>query len=261
MHSYLDAHPAIGMSQVKELNYFVDQYNWGRGIEWYRSWFDPELPVRGESSPMYAMRPATPERVPRRIHALAPTARIVYLVRDPVERVISHYEHARTVGVEFRPIAEALADLDCDYVTTSRYRFQLEPYLELFGEDRILVVSQDSLRDDRAATLERVFGFLGVDAAFRAPEFEREWMVTAGRGTAFHAVKGFAARLGLRGAWARMPPRARWLVTRALSRRTTVAAERAEPGAELRERLAEALAPDAKALRELTGESYTGWAV
>lgn len=260
LHSYLDAHPEIGMSTIKELNYFVDQYNWGRGEAWYRSQFDPSLPVRGESSPMYAMRPGS-ERVAGRIQRLSPDAKLIYVVRDPVERAISHYVHAQAVGIEMRPIDDALSDLDCDYVGTSRYRFQLDPYLQRFGEERLLVVSQEDMRNDRRAVLRRAFGFLGVDETFDSAEFDREWMVSAERGPVFSAAAGFAQRLGVRRLWARLPAGARWMITRRLSQGRKGATERPEPSPEVRARLVEALADDASELRKLTGDAYAGWQV
>jgi hypothetical protein len=260
LHSYLDAHPEIGMSQVKELDYFIDQYNWGRGLDWYRSNFDPAFGVRGESSPMYTMRPGS-ERAARRIHRLAPDARLIYVVRDPIERTVSHYLHAQAAGIEHRPLEEALADFDSDYLGTSMYAYQLEPFLELFGPERILVVSQEEMLRDRRAMLRRVFAFLAVDASFDTPDFDREWMVTAGRGRAFQAVRATAERLGVRGAWARLPPRTRWWITRALSSRSTETVAKPEPSPELRRRLVEAFADDAAALRRLTGDAYADWQV
>ena len=96
LHAYLDEHPEIAMSREKELHFFVDRKNWGRGIEWYEAQFDASAPVRGESSPGYSAYPLY-EGVAERMARVVPDAKLVYLVRDPVERVVSHYTH-RTVN-------------------------------------------------------------------------------------------------------------------------------------------------------------------
>jgi hypothetical protein len=92
LHAYLDAHPEIAMSTPKELDFFGGPgfANWERGVDWYRAQFDPEAPVRGESSPSYTAYPfvvGTPER----IHALVPGAKLIYMVRDPIERLLSQW--------------------------------------------------------------------------------------------------------------------------------------------------------------------------
>ena len=58
LHSYLDAHPDVHMSKRKELDFFVETKSWRRGVDWYRSQFDPTVPVNGESSPNYTKAPS-----------------------------------------------------------------------------------------------------------------------------------------------------------------------------------------------------------
>ena len=60
-------------------------------------------------------------------------ARLVYMVRDPIDRMLSHYLHNVGGGYDDRTLADAFADPESAYVTRSRYFFQLEPYLEAFG--------------------------------------------------------------------------------------------------------------------------------
>ena len=60
---------------------------------------------------------------------------MIYVVRDPIDRMLSHYLHNVGGGYEDRTLTEALADPESSYVARSRYAFQLEPYLEAFGRE------------------------------------------------------------------------------------------------------------------------------
>lgn len=182
LHEYLNAHPEISMTREKELHFFVDGKNWNRGRAWYESHFDSSAPVRGESSPSYSAFPLY-RGVPERVAGLIPEAKLIYLVRDPVERVVSHYTHRTVNWPEMGTLEEALADPDlrAGLVTPSRYWLQLEQYLELFPAEQILVVDSDELRASRLDALARIFAFLGVDPSFRSPAFERTHNVGTGR--------------------------------------------------------------------------------
>jgi hypothetical protein len=88
LHFYLGHHPEIAMSSPKELNFFVVERNWSRGLDWYRGHFDPEAAVRGESSPNYTTYPHH-LGIPERMHEAVPGAKLIFLVRDPLERFLA----------------------------------------------------------------------------------------------------------------------------------------------------------------------------
>ena len=165
LHAYLDAHPDVGMSRPKELNFFFgpeDAGNWHRGVGWYAAHFDPVCAVRGEASPGYTS-PSHPE-VAGRMAALVPSARLLYAVRDPVRRAVSQYGHHRREGSETRLPAEALLDPASQYVSRGRYLERLEPFLATGAFDgRITVVAQEEMEADLGTTMRRVFADLGVD--------------------------------------------------------------------------------------------------
>lgn len=161
LHHYLSLHPEIFMSEEKELCFFAER--WDRGLDWYARQFPSAAPVRGESSPNYTKYPSL-DGVPARIHSIVPDAHLVYLVRDPVERIVSHYVDACSWGRERRRLDDALHEPeDNHYVNCSRYAMQLEQYLAHFPPSSILVVTSDELREHRRETLGRIFRFLGVD--------------------------------------------------------------------------------------------------
>jgi len=255
LHAYLGAHPDVYMAEPKELDFFLDDGNWRRGVEWYRERFIGGLgaAARGEASPSYTKYPAVPH-VPERIAALLPDVRLVYLVRDPIERMQSQWKQNAVYEGEARSVDQALLD-DPHYLACSRYAFQLDQYTEHFARDRILVVTSESLRDDRAATVARVLEFVGVEPALDAQQLSRE----AHQSTATRA-RGRLGRLARRvpghGAIAHATPQR---LLDAWHRATSRELPDDELATGTRQRLAEQLAPDVARLRSWLGDDFDGW--
>lgn len=167
LHSYLSLHPEIKMSRQKELDFFINKYNWHRGIDWYQSHFQGKAKIYGESSPNYSNYPSTSEVVPR-MYDLIPQAKLIYLVRDPIVRMISHYVHKYSAGLENLPIQEALLDPSRPfYLYRSLYYLQLQQFLAYYQPSQILVLASEDLRQQTASTLRRVYEFLEVDTNFQ----------------------------------------------------------------------------------------------
>ena len=262
LHHYLNLHPEIGMSRPKELNFFVAELNWELGPDWYRSHFPASAAVRGETSPHYTNRPRFEGVAARMRDTLGADARIVYMVRHPIDRLLSHYLHNVGGGYEARELAAAVADPQSAYVQRGLYALQLEPYLKAFAADRVLVVSREELGRDRDATVRRAFEFAGVDPGFTSPEFDREWETGSGKGSGGFRLMDRAVRVpGLRALdrnFDRLPERLRWLVERLVHDPGSGEAPKPELDAELRERLTGLFRADAARLEELTGRSF-GW--
>jgi hypothetical protein len=261
LHHYLNLHPEIAMSRPKELNFFVAELNWDLGPEWYAAHFDAGAPVRGETSPHYTGRPRL-EGVAERMRELIPDARLVYAVRNPIDRLLSHYLHNVGGGYESRSLDAVLADERSAYFDRSRYAYQLEPYLEAFGRGAIAIVAQDELRADREGTMRELFGFLGVDASFRSAEFDREWETGSAKGSGGFRLMDRAVRLpGLRTLdrnFDRLPERLRWRVERIIHDPDSGEAPKPELSAEARARLAESFADDVARLEDVAGRRF-GW--
>ena len=142
LHYYLSLHPEVSMSTPKELNYFIEERNLPRGIEWYSRHFDPAARCRGEASPNYT---AYPQHlgVPERIAAVVPDVRLVYIVRDPIERITAHFVHNFAKRREKGDLRETLLHPNTSYVTRSKYFMQLQRYLALLrASEQILVLDQ-----------------------------------------------------------------------------------------------------------------------
>jgi hypothetical protein len=275
LHQYLGEHPEVQMSRTKELGFFQDRgnpgaysaphdprltalflasRNWSRGLDWYRSQFDQAARVRGESSPGYtsAHYPGTAER----IASVLPDARLIFCVRDPVERAISAYRWRRGLGDERRSAPEALVP-GSYYVENSRYAARLAPYLDRFPRERILVVEAEQLDHNRLETLREVFAFLGVDEDFSSPAFERRWNVTGTqRGVRWRAISRLRTLPWWSSVATRVPGRAVWRVQRLTTARPAVEAEVVAPAA-----LADSLREDAERFRAMVGLEFPGWSV
>ena len=175
LYWYLGAHPEIFMSKTKELDFFVTELSWSRGRGWYENQFMKGSRVRGESSPSYTAYPVH-TGVAERMAALVPDAKLIYLVRDPIERTLSGYHHQRALALENRPLAEALSDVnESRHIWRSRYAAQLELFLEHFPLERILVVDSHELRARRRETLARIYRFLDIEERFWADRLALEY--------------------------------------------------------------------------------------
>jgi Sulfotransferase domain len=171
LHQYLNLHPQISMSVTKELDFFIAEKNWTKGLDWYQRQFSTPAKVIGESSPNYTKYPIF-AGVPERMHRVLPQAKLIYLVRDPVQRLYSHYLHQYTNRQEFRSLAQIINQLEqSHYWKTSQYGLQLEQFLHYYDRSQILVMSLESLAKNRLQALQHIFRFLEVDNQFTHPDF------------------------------------------------------------------------------------------
>ncbi len=145
LHEQLAQQPGVAMSRPKEPNFFSDEPEWARGLDWYASLFEsmPAGSVRGESSTHYTKWPDYPDAC-ERIRDALPDVKLVYLMRHPIERLVSHYWHEHLEGTFTEPIDEAI-DRHSALVDFGRYSQQLKPYLDAFGPERIHLMALERL--------------------------------------------------------------------------------------------------------------------
>lgn len=167
LHAQLAAQPQFFMSEPKEPNFFSNDEIYAKGEAWYRSLFAAAPPgtIKGESSTHYTKLPTYPKTA-ERLAALIPHAKFIYLTRDPLERLVSHYIHEWTQGVITCGIEEAI-EKHPELIAYSRYGYQLAPWIERFGRERILTVEFERLTAEPQATLERIAAFLGVEGVVK----------------------------------------------------------------------------------------------
>jgi hypothetical protein len=262
LHAYLDLHPDVHMAAEKELDFFIEDRAWRNGPDWYAERFRDDVTVRGEASPNYAAWPVW-EGVPERAAGLVPDARLVYLVRDPIERIESHYLQRRLQEGERGDIEAVIGDVDDPhnlFVVRSRYATQLERWLARFAPEQVLVVSAEELRDDRDATVAGVLAHAGVDdtvapellaAEHHRSEDKAELAIGAARLRASPVGRALEV----------IPARVRAPVTRRVRAALSHPVERQDLPPALRERLQELLAPEADRLRALTGQRFEKWSL
>lgn len=172
LHKYLAIHPQIEMSPLKEVDYFVAEKNLSKGLDWYSSHFQRSSKVIGERSTNYAKYPQF-AGVPERIHNLIPQGKIIYCVRDPIQRMISHYMHECARRREFHQVDEAFRNHSPNkYIEISKYYCQIKKYLEYFDPDQILILSSEEFYTSRREVLRKVFNFLNVDPDFDHPDYD-----------------------------------------------------------------------------------------
>jgi len=177
----LAKHPLVRRTDVNEVHYF--DRNFGKGLEWYTSRFrGPEGGLAGEKSPYYLYHPAAARRAARTV----PEAKLIALLRNPVDRAYSHYRHSKRRGVEpLDDFEEAVAAeperlrgekerllTDDSYVSYNHQHFsylsrgvyvdQLEEWARFFDKDQMLVVASEDLYYRESEALQRILGFLGL---------------------------------------------------------------------------------------------------
>jgi hypothetical protein len=172
LHYYLGLHPQILMSREKELDFFIRELNWHRGVEWYKSHFAGKTMVRGESAPNYTAYPIF-EGVAERMHSVTGDIKLVYVVRDPIDRLVSQYIQGYASGRENRTFADALKHIDDTntYIARSKYFMQLEQFLDYYPSSNIFITTAEDLYSRRVETLQKIFRFLNVDETFCSDKF------------------------------------------------------------------------------------------
>lgn len=158
----LREHPDVFMPRhLKEAHYFDNFFD--RGDEWYASLFkDADGKICGESTPNYIAHPDAPKRM----YELLPDARLIVVLRNPIERTISNYRKAVTrfgFDTTFRKFAEENESI----ITLSRYHEQLVRYLKYFSRDQIHIVVFEDLISCPVTEMSEVYRFIGVDHKYR----------------------------------------------------------------------------------------------
>lgn len=162
LYKYCADHPEIGVSVIKETDFYISQKNWKRGLNWYRSLFPKGMKCTGEFSPNYAKEMAF-SGVPKRIFESAPQTKFIFIVRDPVDRAISQYTHSYLMGLNPPALDDLVGSHEWDHlVDTSSYAKQLDCYYQFFDPSQILVLDFETLKFYPHLSLSRVAAFLDV---------------------------------------------------------------------------------------------------
>lgn len=161
LHDQLAQQPGIFMSELKEPNFFSDDDCYAKGWDWYSSHFQEAPPqmLCGESSTHYTKLPTYPQTVERLGRDLR-DVKLIYVMRHPIDRLVSQYVHEWTQRIISVDIDRAL-EQHPELIEYSRYAFQLQPFLDAFGREQILPVFFERLANHPQAELERICDFIG----------------------------------------------------------------------------------------------------
>ncbi len=260
--NYLDSHPQIQMSSEKEPGYFVPELWKGRRPEEYVSLFRQCEGIRyyGDASTHYSKLP-TYAGVPGRICEYNSNARIIYVMRHPIERAISHYFHNLRdlkYGRETRPPAKAILE-DPVYVAYSNYAMQIQPYFDRFGHEKVYPIIFEELKRSPNQTLAALWRWLSVEPVeVHHPEHanQKPEAIVAVRGS------GLLNRLRYSSIWSSiapaLPKRIRAIGVR-LSQRSLPAEISSADRQLIYDKMSAVMADQVTALEELLDRSITCW--
>jgi len=281
LYKYLRQHPEIYMSLIKEPKYFCEDMVQGKHLDRvteldeYRALFDgaTDEKVLGEASTMYILS----EAAPANIHAFNPAAKILILLRHPVDFLNSwhalgvregyetEHDFATALGMEEQRLRSGFLHT-CGAAISFRYRHVVRNapryvarWYERFGRDQVKVVLFDDLRSDTDAVYRDILKFLGV-TVMPLPD-SRAHNSTRAYGRArvqwlAHLMRLYAPKLS----------RARGLITSrstgiraALRRLNTEKVRRQSVDPELRRALTEEFTPTIHELERITGRDLSHW--
>jgi len=201
LYTYLTKHPLVHPAYKKEIHYF--DLNFSKSLNWYRAHFSYQpflkikpsqkktpCPITGEATPYYLCHPLAPKR----IHDVIPHIKLIVMLRDPVDRAYSHYQHAVRHGLEKLSFEEAIfaeatrlhgeteklkrdenyhsfSHRHHSYLLRGRYAEQIEMWYQYFSPTQILVVESETFFSAPEHTLKQVVDFLGLPP-FKLPEYK-----------------------------------------------------------------------------------------
>ena len=275
MFRYLRAHPDVFMPDFKEPHFFGRDLTFRRHprvslLEDYLALFAPaeHERLRGEASVWYLYS----RTAPGEIKAFCPAAKIIIMLRNPIDMMHSLHSHLLYRGVE--TIADFAAALDAesrrrlgldvpagaDFDAELRYRQlacyapYVQRYLEVFPRDQVHLILYDDFRSQPAASYRRTLRFLGVDDGFR-PAFQ---VVNANKRSRIRILGAPPYGL-LRLAKRVLPPEVRRGLKRSVRRINTVRAPRPDMDPALRRRLQAAVTPEVEDLERLIAVDLPQW--
>jgi len=164
LYHLVTRHPLVEPAASKELHFFDRSELFHRGAGWYRrcfprsGWKDGRKSITGEATPYYLFDPP----VAKRMAQVVPQARLIALLRNPIDRAYSHYQMQVKRGTEPRTFQEAIEQQDSSYVSRGVYIDQLLRWFEFFGKEQMLILKSEDFFGRPVETLKIVLNFLDL---------------------------------------------------------------------------------------------------
>lgn len=158
----LELQRGVFMTTPKEPNFFSDDAIFAQGPGWYAALFDGAAPgdLKGEASTHYTKLPTYPQTVAR-MQAALPALRLVYMIRNPMERAVSHYIHEWSEG-RLGEDADAAFASSPEIVDYGRYGMQIAPFVEAYGRAAIHLTSLEQIKADPQGEFAAICAHLGM---------------------------------------------------------------------------------------------------
>ena len=166
LYSQLAAQTGVFMTSPKEPNFFSDDLIYARGLDWYRALFASAKSgeLKGEASTHYTKLPTYPDTVARMSNDLE-APKLIYVIRNPVARAVSHYLHEVSTG-RMSKDAPKMFSAHSELVAYGQYAMQIIPFIEAFGRDRVYLSSLEQLKTDPDSEMFAIASFLGTHHKF-----------------------------------------------------------------------------------------------
>ncbi len=164
LYYLLTRHPLVEPAARKELHFFDQPERFNSGAGWYRRCFpqaglkDGRRSITGEATPSYLFDPP----VAKRMAEVVPQARLIALLRNPVDRAYSHYQMQVKRGTEPSPFEEAIEQQHTSYVSRGIYVDQLLRWFTFFGKEQMLILKSEDFFERPVETLKVVLTFLDL---------------------------------------------------------------------------------------------------
>jgi hypothetical protein len=163
--AYLEDHRSVFMVQNGEPNFFSDNENWAKGSEWYAQFFEGRGAETfcSEGSNNYTHDAIYPHSA-ERMADFCPDAKLIYMVRHPVQRIIASWIQKRANQGDNVPstLDRAVREMPDHFIDESLYWRQLSQYRAHFADDRIFIGFMEDLKADGPAFMARLCGFLNI---------------------------------------------------------------------------------------------------
>lgn len=186
LFSLLNSHPALEGCSEKEPGFFANIEDWRLQIDGYHSLFQQREGAQYfEASTIYTFYPLRKLHIWDDVFDYNPNMKIIYIVRNPIERIISSWMHTYEMGWDDDPLEKAIIHNRL-YTDISRYYTQISPWIDKFGRDQVLILDFRDLISAQSRLLEQVASFLGIEAA----EFLAKADVCRNSSTADQKVSG-----------------------------------------------------------------------
>jgi len=165
----LNAHPKLVGSIEKEPNFF-SQINWRNKIKGYETLFaQQDNCLYFEATTNYTFSPHIANKnIIQDLYDYNPLLKFIYIVRNPLDRVISGYMHGRQIGTVTKDINTEIKENNF-FIDITKYHHQIAPYIDQFGRASVMIVDFDDLMINQAEVLEGITDFLGVDFRYDKP--------------------------------------------------------------------------------------------